>query len=419
MKDLYVVSCCRTAVGAFQGSLANTPASDLGAVVVKAALERAGLKPEQVDELMFGCILTAGQGQNPARQVGVKAGLPFSVPAYTVGMVCGSGMKSVIEGARAILSGDADVIVCGGTENMTMAPYSVPSARMGARMGNTKMVDTMVNDGLWDAYNNYHMGTTAENICDIWGITREELDDFAAGSQQKTEAAQKAGKFVDEIVPVMIKKKKEMVEFKVDEYPKAGVTKESVSKLRGAFPVGPEGVEGEVVHTFELTGVHEADAHKHVQRVTAANASGINDGAAAIVLASGEAVEKYGLKPMAKLVSWGQGGVDPKIMGVGPVPASRQAMDKAGLKIEDIDLVEANEAFAAQSIAVARELNFDMSKVNVNGGAISIGHPVGASGARIIVTLLHEMQKRPDAKRGLATLCIGGGMGVATIFEKV
>ncbi len=418
MKDLYVVSCCRTAVGAFQGSLANTPAADLGAVVVKAALERAGLKPEQVDELMFGCILTAGQGQNPARQVGVKAGLPFSVPAYTVGMVCGSGMKSVIEAARAILAGDADVVVCGGTENMTMAPYSIPSARMGARMGNNKIVDTMVNDGLWDAYNNYHMGTTAENICDIWGITREELDEFAASSQQKTEAAQAAGKFVDEIVPVMIKKKKEMVEFKVDEYPKAGVTKESVAKLRGAFPVGPEGVENEVVHTFELSGVHEADAHKHVQRVTAANASGINDGAAALVLCSGEAVEKYGLKPMAKLVSWGQGGVDPKIMGVGPVPASRQAMDKAGLKIEDIDLVEANEAFAAQSIAVARELNFDMSKVNVNGGAISIGHPVGASGARIIVTLLHEMAKRPDAKKGLATLCIGGGMGVATIFEK-
>ena len=418
MKDLYVVSCCRTAVGAFQGSLANTPAADLGAVVVKAALERAGLKPEQVDELMFGCILTAAQGQNPARQVGVKAGLPFSVPAYTVGMVCGSGMKSVIEAARAILAGDADVVVCGGTENMTMAPYSIPSARMGARMGNNKIVDTMVNDGLWDAYNNYHMGTTAENICDIWGITREELDAFAASSQQKTEAAQKAGKFEDEIVPVMIKKKKEMVEFKVDEYPKAGVTKESVSKLRGAFPVGPEGVEDEVVHTFELTEVHEADTKKHVQRVTAANASGINDGAAAIVLCSGEAVEKYGLKPMAKLVSWGQGGVDPKIMGVGPVPASRQAMDKAGLKIEDIDLVEANEAFAAQSIAVARELNFDMSKVNVNGGAISIGHPVGASGARIIVTLLHEMAKRPDAKKGLATLCIGGGMGVATIFEK-
>ena len=419
MKDLYVVSCCRTAVGAFQGSLANTPASDLGAVVVKEALNRAGLKPEQVDELMFGCILTAAQGQNPARQVGVKAGLPYSVPAYTVGMVCGSGMKSVIEGARAILAGDADVVVCGGTENMTMAPYAVPSARMGARMGNTKMVDTMVNDGLWDAYNNYHMGTTAENICDIWGITREELDEFAASSQQKTEAAQAAGKFVDEIVPVMVKKKKEMVEFKVDEYPKAGVTKESVSKLRGAFPVGPEGVEDEVVHTFDVTGVHEADARKHVQRVTAANASGINDGAAAIILCSGEAVEKYGLKPMAKLVSWGQGGVDPKIMGVGPVPASRQAMEKAGVTISDIDLVEANEAFAAQSIAVARELNFDMDKVNVNGGAIALGHPVGASGARIIVTLLHEMQKRPDAKRGLATLCIGGGMGVATIFEKV
>ena len=418
MKDLYVVSCCRTAVGAFQGSLANTPAADLGAVVVKAALERAGLKPEQVDELMFGCILTAGQGQNPARQVGVKAGLPFSVPAYTVGMVCGSGMKSVIEAARAILAGDADVVVCGGTENMTMAPYSIPSARMGARMGNNKIVDTMVNDGLWDAYNNYHMGTTAENICDIWGITREELDAFAASSQQKTEAAQKAGKFEDEIVPVMIKKKKEMVEFKVDEFPKAGVTAEGIAKLRGAFPVGPEGVEDEVVHTFELTQVHEADAKKHVQRVTAANASGINDGAAAIVLASGEAVEKYGLKPMAKLVSWGHGGVDPKIMGVGPVPASRDAMAKAGLTIKDIDLVEANEAFAAQSIAVARELDFDMSKVNVNGGAISIGHPVGASGARIIVTLLHELAKRPDAKKGLATLCIGGGMGVATIFEK-
>ena len=418
MKDLYVVSCCRTAVGAFQGSLANTPAADLGAVVVKAALERAGLKPEQVDELMFGCILTAGQGQNPARQVGVKAGLPFSVPAYTVGMVCGSGMKSVIEAGRAIRSGDAEIVVCGGTENMSAAPFASMDARWGARMGDKKLVDTMIKDGLWDAYNNYHMGTTAENICDIWGITREELDEFAASSQQKTEAAQAAGKFVDEIVPVMIKKKKEMVEFKVDEYPKAGVTKESVAKLRGAFPVGPEGVENEVVHTFELSGVHEADAHKHVQRVTAANASGINDGAAAIVLASGEAVEKYGLKPMAKLVSWGQGGVDPKIMGVGPVPASRQAMDKAGLKIEDIDLVEANEAFAAQSIAVARELNFDMSKVNVNGGAISIGHPVGASGARIIVTLLHEMAKRPDAKKGLATLCIGGGMGVATIFEK-
>ena len=418
MKEVYVVNCCRTAVGSFGGSLKDTPAPELGAVVVKEALNRAGVKPEQVDELMFGCILTAALGQNPARQVGVKAGLPYSVPAYTVGMVCGSGMKSVIEGARAILAGDADIIVAGGTENMSAAPFALPNERWGARMGDKKVVDTMIKDGLWDAYNNYHMGTTAENICDVWGITREELDAFGAASQQKAEAAISSGRFNDEIVPVMVKKKKEMVEFKVDEFPRAGTTVEGLAKLKGAFPVGPEGVEDEIVHTFEPTQVHADDTRKHVQRVTAGNASGINDGAAAIVLASGEAVEKYGLKPMAKLVSWGQGGVDPKIMGVGPVPASRQAMEKAGLKIEDIDLVEANEAFAAQSIAVARELGFDMDKVNVNGGAISIGHPVGVSGARIIVTLLHEMAKRPEAKKGLATLCIGGGMGVATIFEK-
>ena len=418
MRDVYVVNCCRTAVGSFGGSLKDTPAADLGAVVVKEVLNRGGVKPEQLDEVMFGCILTAAQGQNVARQVAVKAGVPYSVPAYTVGMVCGSGMKSVIEAARAIVAGDADVIVAGGTENMSAAPYALPAERWGARMGDKKVVDTMIKDGLWEAYNNYHMGTTAENIADVWGITREEMDAFAVSSQNKTEAAQAAGKFVDEIVPVMIKKKKEMVEFKVDEFPKAGVTMESVAKLKGAFPVGPEGVEDEVVHTFEPAGVHADDAKKHVQRVTAANASGINDGAAAIVLASGEAVEKYGLKPMAKLIGWGQGGVDPKIMGVGPVPASRNAMAKAGVTIDDIDLVEANEAFAAQSIAVARELGFDMAKVNVNGGAISIGHPVGASGARIIVTLLHEMAKRPDAKKGLATLCIGGGMGVATVFEK-
>ena len=418
MKELYVVNCCRTAIGSFGGALKNTPAVDLGAIVIKEALNRAGVKPEQVDEVMFGCILTAAQGQNVARQASIKAGIPYSVPAYTVGMVCGSGMKSMIEGARSILAGDADVVVCGGTENMSAAPYAVPTGRYGARMGHTQMIDTMIKDGLWDAYNNYHMGTTAENIADIWGITRKEMDEFAASSQQKTEAAQKAGKFEAEIVPVPVKVKKDIVEFKVDEFPRAGVTAEGISKLRGAFPVGPEGVEETIEHTFPVTKVHEADAKKHVQRVTAANASGINDGAAAIILASGEAVEKYGLKPMAKLVSWGQGGVDPKIMGVGPVPASRQAMEKAGLKIEDMDLVEANEAFAAQSIAVARELGFDMSKVNVNGGAISLGHPVGASGARIIVTLLHEMQKRPEAKKGLATLCIGGGMGVATVFEK-
>ena len=417
MRDLYVVNCCRTAIGSFGGALKNTPAVDLGAIVIKEALNRAGVKPEQVDEVMFGCILTAAQGQNVARQASIKAGIPYSVPAYTVGMVCGSGMKSMIEGARSILAGDADVVVCGGTENMSAAPYAVPTGRYGARMGHTQMIDTMIKDGLWDAYNNYHMGTTAENIADIWGITRKEMDEFAASSQNKAEAALNSGRFNDEIVPVMIKKKKEMVEFKVDEFPRAGVTAEGISKLRGAFPVGPEGVEDEIVHTFEVTQVHEADTKKHVQRVTAANASGINDGAAAIVLASGEAVEKYGLKPMAKLVSWGQGGVDPKIMGVGPVPASRQAMEKAGLKIEDMDLIEANEAFAAQSIAVARELGFDMEKVNVNGGAIALGHPIGASGCRILVSLVHEMIKR-DARKGLATLCIGGGQGVALAVER-
>ena len=417
MKDLYVVNCCRTAIGSFGGSLKNTPAAEMGAVVVKEALKRANVAPENVDELMFGCILTSAQGQNVARQVSIKAGIPYSVPAYTVGMVCGSGMKSVIEGARSILAGDSDIVVCGGTENMSAAPFASMDARWGARMGDKKLVDTMIKDGLWDAYNNYHMGTTAENINDIWGITRREQDEFAAASQQKTEAAQAAGRFDDEIVPVMIKVKKEMVPFAKDEYPKAGVTKEGIAKLRGAFPVSPESPNPQVVNTFEPTGIQEA-ADKGQPRVTAANASGINDGAAAIVLASGEAVEKYGLKPMAKLIGWGQGGVDPKIMGVGPVVASRNAMKKAGVTIDDIDLIEANEAFAAQSIAVARELHFDMSKVNVNGGAIALGHPVGASGARIIVTLLHEMQKRPEAKKGLATLCIGGGMGTAVVFEK-
>ena len=417
MKELYVVNCCRTAVGSFGGSLKNTPAAQLGSIVVKEALKRANVAPENVDELMFGCILTAGLGQNVARQVGVGAGLPYSVPAYTVGMVCGSGMKSVIEAGRAILAGDADIVVCGGTENMSAAPYAAPDARWGARMGDKKLVDTMIKDGLWDAFNNYHMGTTAENINDIWGITRREQDEFAAASQQKACAARDSGRFDDEIVAVPVKVKKEIVEFKRDEYVKEGVTADGIAKLRGAFPVSPESPNPQVVHTFQPTGLQDAE-DKGTPRVTAANASGINDGAAAIVLASGEAVEKYGLKPMVKLIGWGQGGVDPKIMGVGPVPASRQAMQKAGLTIDDIDLVEANEAFAAQSIAVARELGFDMSKVNVNGGAISIGHPVGASGARIIVTLLHEMLKRDDAKKGLATLCIGGGQGVATIFEK-
>ena len=393
MREVYVVNCCRTAVGSFGGSLKDVPAPEMGAIVIKEALKRANVAPENVDEVMFGCILTAGLGQNVARQASLKAGIPIEVPAYTVGMVCGSGMKSVIEGARSIVAGDADIIVAGGTENMSAAPYSIPAARWGARMNNNKIIDTMVNDGLTDAYNNYHMGITAENVCDQWGITREELDEFAYNSQKKAAAARDSGRFNDEIVPVPVKVKKEIVEFKTDEFIKGDVSLEKMAKLKPAFK--PDG-----------------------GRVTAANASGINDGAAAIVLASKEAVEKYGLKPMFKLIGWGQGGVDPKIMGVGPVPASKNAMAKAGVTIEDIDLVEANEAFAAQSVAVARDLKFDMSKVNVNGGAIAIGHPVGASGARIIVTLLHEMLKRDDAKKGLATLCIGGGMGVATIFEK-
>ena len=435
MKEVYLVNCCRTAVGKFQGSLAKTPAPVMGGIVIKEALKRSGLKPENVDEVMFGNILTAALGQNPARQAAIKAGIPYSVPAYTVGMVCGSGMKSVIEGARAIMAGEADVIVAGGMENMTAAPYAVPTARGGARMFNTTMVDTMVNDGLWDAFYNYHMGTTAENICDLWGITREDLDKFAASSQAKTAAAQAAGKFDDEIVPVPVKVKKETVEFKVDEFPRASSTFESLSKLKGAFPVGPESAaiqeqgkkiaagdknaEGPITMTFEANAVQGPAADAGQPRVTAGNASGINDGAAAIVLASKEAVEKYGLKPVAKLVSYGHGGVDPKIMGVGPVPATREALKKANLTIDDMDLIEANEAFAAQSVAVARELGFDMDKVNVNGGAISIGHPVGASGARIIVTLIHEMMKREDAKKGLATLCIGGGMGTAVVVEKV
>ena len=289
MKELYVVNCCRTAIGSFGGSLKNTPAAEMGAIVVKEALNRAGVKPEQVDEVMFGCILTAAQGQNVARQVSIKAGIPYSVPAYTVGMVCGSGMKSVIEGARSILAGDSDVVVCGGTENMSAAPFASMDARWGARMGDKKLVDTMIKDGLWDAYNNYHMGTTAEIINDIWGITRKEQDEFAAASQQKACAARDSGRFDDEIVPVPVKVKKEIVEFKRDEYPKEGVTPESIAKLRGAFPVGPESPNPEVVHTFEPKGIQDAD-DKGTQRVTAANASGINDGAAAIILASGEAV---------------------------------------------------------------------------------------------------------------------------------
>ena len=417
MRDVYVISSCRTAVGKFGGSLKDVPAAELGATVIAEALKRGNVKGEWLDEVMFGNVLSAAQGQNVARQCMVKAGVPVKVPAYTVSMVCGSGLKTVIEGSRAIQSGDADLVMCGGTENMSSAPYAIPEARWGARMGEKKLIDTMIKDGLWDAYNNYHMGTTAENICDIWGITRQELDEFGYNSQQKAVAAVNSGRFKDEIVPVTVKQKKKEFVFDTDEDPR-DTTLEKLGSLKGAFAVSDDNTVDKVEMTFEATHMTPSADNIGVKRVTAGNASGINDGAAAILLASKEAVEKYGLKPLFKVVSWGQGGVDPKIMGTGPIPASRQAMEKAGLTIKDLDLIEANEAFAAQSIAVARELEFDMSKVNVNGGAISIGHPVGCSGARIIVTLLHEMLKRDDAKKGLATLCIGGGLGVAAIFEK-
>ena len=417
MRDVYVISSCRTAVDKFGGSLKDVPAAELGATVIAEALKRGNVKGEWLDEVMFGNVLSAAQGQNVARQCMVKAGVPLKVPAYTVSMVCGSGLKSVIEGSRAIQAGDADLIMCGGTENMSAAPYAIPEARWGARMGEKKLIDTMIKDGLWDAYNNYHMGTTAENICDIWGITREELDEFGYNSQQKAVAAVKSGRFKDEIVPVTVKQKKKEFVFDTDEDPR-DTTLEKLGSLKGAFAVSDDNTVDKVDMTFEATHMTPSADNIGVKRVTAGNASGINDGAAAIILASKDAVEKYGLKPLFKVISWGQGGVDPKIMGTGPIPASRQAMAKAGLTIKDMDLIEANEAFAAQSIAVARELEFDMSKVNVNGGAIAIGHPVGCSGARIIVTLLHEMMKRDDAKKGLATLCIGGGLGVAAIFEK-
>ena len=417
MRDVYVVSSCRTAVGTFGGSLRDVSAADMGAAVIAEALKRGNVKGEWLDEVMFGNVLSAAQGQNVARQCMVKAGVPLKVPAYTVSMVCGSGLKTVIEGSRAIQAGDADLVMCGGTESMSGAPYAIPTNRWGARMGHTQIIDTMIKDGLWDAYNNYHMGTTAENICDIWGITREELDEFGYNSQKKALAAIESGRFKDEIVPITVKQKTKEFVFDTDEHPK-DTTLEKMAKLKGAFPTSADGSIDTVEMTFEATHMTPSDDNKGVQRVTAGNASGLNDGAAASTLASKEAVDKYGLKPLFKVVSWGQGGVDPKIMGTGPIPASRQALAKAGLTIKDMDLIEANEAFAAQSIAVARELEFDMSKVNVNGGAIAIGHPVGCSGARIIVTLLHEMMKRPDAKKGLATLCIGGGLGVAAIFEK-
>ena len=391
-KKVVLAGACRTAIGKMGGALSNTPAAELGSIVIKEALNRAGVKPEQVDEVLMGCVIQAAQGQNVARQASIKAGLPIEVPAVTLNVVCGSGLNCVNQAAAMIMAGQADIVVAGGMENMSMAPYAMTKARFGYRMNNATIVDTMVNDALTDAFNHYHMMITAENICDRWNLTREELDEFSANSQQKAEKAMAEHKFDDEIVPVPVKVKKEIVEFKVDEGPRPGTTVETLVKLRCC-----SGKEGGMV--------------------TAGNASGINDGAAAIVVMSEEKAKELGVTPMATWVQGALAGVEPEIMGIGPVAATRKVMERTGLTVDDMDLIEANEAFAAQSVAVAKELGFDMSKVNVNGGAVALGHPVGASGCRILVTLLHEMQKR-DAKKGLATLCIGGGMGCATIVER-
>lgn len=391
-KKVVLAGACRTAIGKMGGALSNTPAAELGSIVIKEALNRACVKPEQVDEVLMGCVIQAAQGQNVARQASIKAGLPIEVPAVTLNVVCGSGLNCVNQAAAMIMAGQADIVVAGGMENMSMAPYAMTKARFGYRMNNATIVDTMVNDALTDAFNHYHMMITAENICDRWNLTREELDEFSANSQQKAEKAMAEHKFDDEIVPVPVKVKKEIVEFKVDEGPRPGTTVETLAKLRCC-----SGKEGGMV--------------------TAGNASGINDGAAAIVVMSEEKAKELGVTPMATWVQGALAGVEPEIMGIGPVAATRKVMERTGLTVDDMDLIEANEAFAAQSVAVAKELGFDMSKVNVNGGAVALGHPVGASGCRILVTLLHEMQKR-DAKKGLATLCIGGGMGCATIVER-
>ena len=391
-KKVVLAGACRTAIGKMGGALSNTPAADLGAIVIKEALRRANVKPEMVDEVKMGCVIQAAQGQNVARQAAIKAGLPIEVPAITINVVCGSGLKCVNDAATMIMAGEADIVVAGGMENMSMAPYAMTKARFGYRMNNATIIDTMVNDALTDAFNHYHMMITAENVAEQWGLTREELDEFAAASQQKAVAAQESGRFKDEIVPVEVKQRKKTVIVDTDEGPRPGTTAESLAGLRCC-----SGKEGGMV--------------------TAGNASGINDGAAAVVVMSEEKAKELGVTPMATYVTGALGGVDPSIMGVGPVASTKKALAKADLTIDDMDLIEANEAFAAQSVAVARDLKFDMSKVNVNGGAIALGHPVGASGCRIFVTLLHEMQKR-DAKKGLATLCIGGGMGCTTIVER-
>jgi acetyl-CoA C-acetyltransferase len=388
--DVVIVGAARTAVGSFNGAFGSTPAHELGAAVIKAALERSGVEAERVSEVIMGQILTAAQGQNPARQASIKAGVPMGSPAWIVNMVCGSGLRSVALGYQALMNGDSDIVVAGGQESMSLSPHA-QYLRAGQKMGSIEFVDTMIKDGLWDAFNGYHMGTTAENVAKQWQITRQQQDEFAVHSQNKAEAAQKAGKFKDEIVPFTIKGRKGDVVVDADEYIKAGVTVDSISKLRPAF---------------DKDGT-----------VTAASASGINDGAGAVVLMLASQAAKEGRKPLARIASWGQAGVDASIMGSGPIPASRKALEKAGWKASDLDLIEANEAFAAQACAVNKDLGWDTSKVNVNGGAIAIGHPIGASGTRILITLLHEMQKR-DAKKGLATLCIGGGMGIAMCVER-
>ncbi|MCM3586428.1 acetyl-CoA C-acetyltransferase [Mesobacillus maritimus] len=390
-NDVVIVSAIRTAIGNFNGSLKNVSAPELGATVIKGALEKAGLQPDQVDEVILGNVLQAGLGQNPARQAALKAGLPESVSALTINKVCGSGLKAVHLAVQAIITGDADVIVAGGMENMSQAPYLLNSAREGFRMGDQKLVDSMIKDGLWCAFNDYHMGITAENLCDKYEIKREEQDEFSALSQQKAVQAIEAGKFKDEIVPVIIpQRKKDPIVFDTDEYPKSGTTSEKLANLRPAF--------------------------KKDGSVTAGNASGINDGAAALVVMSKKKAEELGLKPLVTIKANASAGVDPSIMGIGPVAAVKKALSKAGMTLEEIELIEANEAFAAQSLAVDRELNLNKEILNVNGGAIALGHPIGASGARILVTLIHEMQRR-KAKTGLATLCIGGGQGVATVVE--
>ncbi|MBU6484710.1 MAG: acetyl-CoA C-acetyltransferase [Betaproteobacteria bacterium] len=392
MTDIVIAGALRTAIGKFGGALAKVPAPELGATVIRALLETSGVRPEDVSEVILGQVLTAGSGQNPARQASIRAGLPHAIPAMTINKVCGSGLKAVMLAAQAIRCGDADIVIAGGQENMSASPHVLPGSRDGFRMGDAKLVDTMIVDGLWDVYNQYHMGTTAENVARQYGISRAQQDEFAVASQNKAEAAQKAGRFRDEIVPVMLPQRKgDPVAFAADEFIKPGTTLDSVSGLKPAFAKDGS--------------------------VTAANASGINDGGAALLVMTDERAAQLGLKPLAKIRAYASSGVDPAIMGMGPVPASRRCLEKAGWKASDLDLMEINEAFAAQACAVNNEMGWDTSRINVNGGAIALGHPIGASGARVLVTLLHEMARR-DARRGLASLCIGGGMGVALAVER-